>query len=373
MAQARVLHFLTQYAGAHRAGPHTGVAGDDDFTHVAQVVAQIRARRGRGAFGLRFHILHATGRSIDIVFFFHFAGFQQDSGHHEGDGHRGENRHQVCEVRAFRRHRQHRQDRARRRRRNQAAVQYGQAEDAGHTAQDNGEDQTRVHQHIREVDFVDTAQEVDDSRAACGLLRAAAAKEHVRQQNTHARTRVGFNQEEDRFAEFMRLLNAQRREDTVVDGVVEEQDFRRFNENRRQRQHVVNHHEVHARGQYFGEHFYRRANAEERQNREDHPDDARGEVVHQHFKAGFDFAVDRGVEFLDAEAAQRACDHCAQEHRDIRADDNAHGGNRAHHAAALAADQLTAGITDKQRQQVSDHRADQLRQRLVWPPSCGNK
>ncbi len=220
---------------------------------------------------------------------------------------------------------------------------------------------------------MDTAQEVDDSRAARRLFGAAAAKEHVRQQDAHTRTRVGFNQEENRFAEFMRLLNAQRREDAVVDGVVEEQDFRRFNKNRRQRQHVVNHHKVHASSQHFGEHFDRRANAEERQNREDHTDDARGEVVHQHFKAGFDFAVDRGVEFLDAEAAERACDHRAQEHRDVRADDNAHGGNRAHHAATLAANQLTAGITDKQRQQVADHRADQLRQRLVWPPSCGNK
>ena len=34
-------------------------------------------------------------------------------------------------------------------------------------------------------------------------------------------------------------------------------------------------------------------------------------------------------------------------------------------AAALAANQLTAGITDQQRQQIGDHRTDQLRQRFV--------
>ncbi len=65
---------------------------------------------------------------------------------------------------------------------------------------------------------------------------AAAAKEHVRQQNAHPWTRVSFNQEEDGFTQLVGLLNTQRREDTVVDGVVKEQDFCRFDEDRRQRQ-----------------------------------------------------------------------------------------------------------------------------------------
>ncbi len=53
----------------------------------------------------------------------------------------------------------------------------------------------------------------------------------------------------------MGLLNTQRREDTVVNGVVEEQDFRRFNKDRRQRQHVMDNHEVNARRQHFGQGF----------------------------------------------------------------------------------------------------------------------
>ena len=98
---------------------------------------------------------------------------------------------------------------------------------------------------------MDTAQEVDDCRTARRLLRTAAAKEHVRQQNAHPRTRVSFNQEEDGFAKLMGLLNTQRREDTVVNCVIEEQDFRRFNKDRRQRQHVVRYHEINASRQQF--------------------------------------------------------------------------------------------------------------------------
>ena len=107
----------------------------------------------------------------------------------------------------------------------------------------------------------------------------------------------------------MGLLNTQRREDTVVDGVVKEQDFCRFDEDRRQRQHVVRHHKVNASRQNFRQNFDRRANAEEGQNGEDHPDDAGGEVIHQHFKTGFDLTVYPVIELLDAVAAQRAGNH----------------------------------------------------------------
>ena len=373
MAQARILHFLTQYARAHSAGTHTGVAGHDDFTHVAQVVSHITRRQRRCAFRLGFHVLYATCCRFDIVIFFHFAGFQQDSGNHEGDDQRSKDGGDVSKISTFRRHRQYGEDGARRRRRNQTAVQHGQGEHASHTAEDNGKQQTRIHQHIREVDFVDTTQEVNDSRAARRLFSAAATEEHVRQQNAHPRTRVSFDQEEDRLAEVVRLLNTQRREDTVVDGVVEEQDFRRFNKDRRQRQHFMHHHEVNACRQNFGQDFNRRADAEESQNRKDHTDDASGEVIHQHFKTGLDLTVYPHIKTFDRPAAQRTGNHCAEEHWHIGTDDNAHGGDSADHTATIAANQTTTGITDEQRQQIGDHRANQFRQRFVRQPPCWNK
>ncbi len=78
LRQTGILHFLTQYACAHGAGTHTGIASHDDFTYMAQVVGHVASRQRRCAFRFRFHVLHTTGRRINIVFFFHFAGFQQD-------------------------------------------------------------------------------------------------------------------------------------------------------------------------------------------------------------------------------------------------------------------------------------------------------
>ena len=167
--QPGVGHFLAQHPGAHGAGTHARIAGDDDFAHGAQIAID-RCRRRCATFGLRFHLLHATGCGFQIVILFHLGGFQQESGHHEGDGKGCAHRRNVGEVGAFRRHRQHRQDRTRRRRRNQAAVQHRQGEDAGHAAQDHRQQQAWVHQHVREVDFVDAAQEVNDCRTAGGLL-----------------------------------------------------------------------------------------------------------------------------------------------------------------------------------------------------------
>ena len=71
----------------------------------------------------------------------------------------------------------------------------------------------------------------------------------------------------------------------------------------------MDNHEVNARSQHFGQGFNNRANAEECQNSEDHPDDACGEVIHQHLKTGFDLTVYPVIELLDAVAAQRAGNH----------------------------------------------------------------
>ena len=57
------------------------------------------------------------------------------------------------------------------------------------------------------------------------------------------------------------------------------------------------------RRQNFGQDFNRRTNTEERQDGEDHTDNASGEVVHQHLKTGFDLTVYPTVEFLNAVAA----------------------------------------------------------------------
>ncbi len=78
LRQPCILYFLTQYARTHGTGTHTGIAGNDDFTHMAQVVGDVASRQRRCAFGFRFHVVHTTGCGINVIIFFHFAGFQQN-------------------------------------------------------------------------------------------------------------------------------------------------------------------------------------------------------------------------------------------------------------------------------------------------------
>ena len=72
---------------------------------------------------------------------------------------------------------------------------------------------------------------MDDGGAACGLLGRTLAEQHISEQHAEAGAGIRFNQEEDGAADFPRLLNAERRENAVVDGIVQEENLRRFNEN----------------------------------------------------------------------------------------------------------------------------------------------
>ena len=76
---------------------------------------------------------------------------------------------------------------------------------------------------------MNAAQEFNDHGSGCGILRVAFAKEPVGQQQAKTGTGVGFNHEEDGFAGFSHLVHSHGSEDTVVDGVVQEQHFSRFN------------------------------------------------------------------------------------------------------------------------------------------------
>ena len=220
---------------------------------------------------------------------------------------------------------------------------------------------------------MDAAEEVNDGGASRGLLGRTTTEHHVGQQHAHARARVRFNQEEDGAAVLGRLLDPQRREDAVVDGVVEEQDLGRLDEDGGERQHVVFHQEADATGQQAGEHLDEGANHEEGEDGQQHADKAGGEVVDQHLEAALDATVHRLVEALDGPATERADHHGAHEHGDIGSHDDTHGGDGTDHAAALTAHQFAAGVANQQRQQVGDHGADQLGQGFIGQPAGGDE
>ncbi len=220
---------------------------------------------------------------------------------------------------------------------------------------------------------MDAAEEVNDGGASRGLLGGATAEYHVGQQHAHARARVRFDQEEDGAALFGRLLDPQRREDAVVDGVVEEQDLGRFNEDGGERQHVVFHQEADATRQYAGEHLDEGTDHEEGEDSQQHADETGGEVVDQHLEAALDAPFHHFVEALDGPATQRTDHHGTHEHGNVGTDDHAHGGDGTDHAAPFTAHQLAACIANQQRQQIGDHGADQLGQGFAWQPAGGNE
>ena len=82
---------------------------------------------------------------------------------------------------------------------------------------------------------MDAAQEMNNHRTGGRVLRHALAKEPVSKEHTKTGSGIGFEQEEHGLAKFLGLLNAQRREHAMIDGVVEEEYLRGFNDNGCQR------------------------------------------------------------------------------------------------------------------------------------------
>ena len=105
------------------------------------------------------------------------------------------------------------------------------------------------------------------------------------------------------------------------------------------------------------------------QNGQQHAENADREVADEHFEACLHAPLDHAVEPADRISRQRPHDHCADEHRNIAADDHADGGNGADHPSPLPGDVAPCGVGDQQRQEVGQHRPDQLCELSVGPPS----
>ena len=344
------LYLFAQDAGTGGAGTHAGVAGDVHGFHVVKLM-----RIGTGG---KFERLHLVARGGEFLITGGGHAAHKDAGNKERHHATGGDRTEHRGITAFGRHRQYGENRARRGGRNQTAVHKDEGEDAGHAARNHRQQQTRIHQHIGEINFVNAAEEMDDGSAASGLLGGTLAEQHIREQYAEAGAGVRFNQEENGAANFLRLRNAERRENTVVDGIVQEENLRRFDENRSQRQQIVFDEKIHTGRERTGKPFHRRPDDDKRQQRQQHTNNAGGKIVHQHLETALDLALNGLVKLLDCPTAERADNHRAQEHRNISTNDDAHRGNRTDHRATIPASELAAGITDEQRQQIRNHRAD---------------
>ena len=225
---------------------------------------------------------------------------------------------------------------------------------------------------------MDTAEQVDNDRAGCGILCGAVfGKEPVGQQHAEAGAGVGLQHIHDGFTRFRDLLCADRCENAVVDRVVEEQNLCRLEENRNQRQQAVVDQEGDACGQDGQDTAHDRADRIVTNDGHDHAEDADREVVDQHFKAGRHVAVHELIEFLDDPAGKRAHDHGTHQHRlavgAADAGNTAHDCDRAHDATAVAADHLAALRCNQHRQQEGEHERLDGRQLRIGEPAFFNE
>src|SRR5690606_16598242 len=127
------------------------------------------------------------------------------------------------------------------------------------------------------------------------------------------------------------------------------------------------------RSQEVADRFDHGADNEITEQGQDAAQDAGGEVVDQHFEADGNLILDSIIPLGDEPAAKRAHQHGAQEHGNLGANNHAHGGRGANNAATLLINQVTSGKTDQNRQEVDNHRPDQLCEILIGDPARGNK
>ena len=221
---------------------------------------------------------------------------------------------------------------------------------------------------------MDAAQQVDDHSTGSGLAGGVVlAEEAVGQQDTKTRAGVGFQHVHDGAAGLSGLTCTDGAEDTVVDGIVQEQHLGGLNKDGHQRQQAVCYQEVHTGGQHGEDGGHERADNVVAEDGQQHTQNADGEVVDQHLETGGDMAFHLLIELLDDPAGQRAHDHGAHQHGVVRAADAAHHGDGGDDAAAVACNHLAALPCNEDGQQVGQHRGDHAGQLFVGEPARFNE
>ena len=354
------LDAVAEAGGAHGGGAHAGVAGKDDLAALS-----VGDDSGLGG---ALHLAHLLARLVDVG-----DGHGAHERHGDGKGDARGDRHagEVDEHEVGGRHREERDDRARGGGGGEARAGEAVPRDGAHVAHDRRDDDLGVHEHVREVDLVDAAEEVDDHRARGGLAGLGVlAEEAVREKNAEARAGVGLEHVHDGAPGGLGLRDADGREDAVVDGVVEEEHLGGLDEDGEQRHEAVLHEDLHAAHEHGEDGGHDRADGDVAEHGEHHADDADGEVVDEHLKARGRAALHEAVEHLDDPAGERAHDHGSHEHRGVGgAGDAADDGDGARDAAAVAAGEVAALGGDEHRDQVAEHGRGDARELLVGQPA----
>ena len=266
-------------------------------------------------------------------------------------------------------HQDNRNQAARRSGRNESEVRKRIERKGADIADHHGKEQNRTRQDIREIDFMDPAKQLDHRGSGSGLLRHSLSEDPAGEKDSQTRSRIRIDEEKHGLSHLGGLLDTERGHDSVVDGVVQEKDLRRIDQHGQQRVHLVGKHPVDPAAEQVRQPFDHMPDQQVSRNGEEHRDDPKGEIIHEHFESGSDLALDQFVEALDAPAGQRAHQHGPEEHGRIGSDNYAHRGDGSGDSAPISADILAGRKGDQGRQQIFEHRRNHLRQMLVRPPA----
>src|SRR6266498_3017389 len=110
----------------------------------------------------------------------------------------------------------------------------------------------------------------------------------------------------------------------MVDGIVEEQDLGRFNEDGSQWQKSGSDEPIDQSTSRIAECIHHRANHNIGNQNEDDSQYTSREVVDQHLKANGDLLFPQLVKLLDRPTTKGTHDHGTEEHRDVRSDNDTH-------------------------------------------------
>ena len=202
VAEAGGLDLLAQHRGAHGRGAHAGVAGEDDRADragAAPAPVPSRTPEIEEFLPLCASMLEVAAGQVTVVVA--AVDLEQEGGDRERDSRPTKTTDRVTPMKLLGgRGGPDRDDRAGRGRRPQARAEGHVGGDTGRTAEDDGDDQLGLHQHVGEVDLVDAADELDEDRARRRGLGDPLAEQREGQQQAEAGAGVGLEQEQDRLA-----------------------------------------------------------------------------------------------------------------------------------------------------------------------------
>ena len=181
--------FFAESRRAESGRSHSRVASvSDEFNVFARNLFFVGNRL---TFRGSFHVFHVGLSLCEFVLFVGFCRcFNENRCYCEGNRARRRNRRDICEICAGRSHCHCRDEGTGSCRSKQAAAENSKSEYARDTARHNRENQNRFHQNVGEINFVNTAEEVNDDRAGSRTASVADTKQTVSKQDAQAGTGI---------------------------------------------------------------------------------------------------------------------------------------------------------------------------------------